>query len=102
MADDTTTEVRRDAAKSRYEVYLDGELAGVAEYVTRGIRIIFTHTEIDEAFGGHGLGSILVREALDDAVSRGATIVPVCPFVAAYVKKHHDWDASIEWPARRD
>ncbi|WP_439029781.1 GNAT family N-acetyltransferase [Gordonia terrae] len=66
---------------------------------------VFFHTEVDEAFGGRGLATILVREALDDARSRGLTIVGVCPLVAAFLKKHPEYadatapvtPAILEW-----
>ncbi len=81
--------------ESRFEIRLDGRLAGFAEYRTKpdgahpGL-LVLTHTEIDEAFEGRGLGSVLVRAALDTARERGVPVRPDCPFVRAYVARHPD------------
>jgi uncharacterized protein len=71
---------------SRYEVLLDGSVGGFAEYSLSEGRMVFTHTEV--AVEGKGLGSALVRYALEDASSRGLEIVPQCPFVKGYMAKH--------------
>jgi predicted GNAT family acetyltransferase len=79
--------------RSRFEIHVDGRLAGFAGYRTKqdgtGL-LVFTHTEIDDAYGGRGLGSVLVRAALDSARSRGLPVRPDCPFVRAYVARHPD------------
>ena len=77
-------------AEQRYELSVDGERVGMAEYLTDGERIVFTHTEVDPPEGRKGLGGRLVGFALDDARRRGLGVVPRCPFVAAYIKKHPD------------
>lgn len=87
-----TADVQNAPDRHRYEITQDGEFAGFAEYqLVRGDRIIFTHTEIDPAFGGQGLGSVLVGVALGDARQRGLQIVPICPFVAKYVHEHPEF-----------
>ena len=58
------------------------------------------HTEIDPAFEGHGLGSHLAAGALDDARQRGLTVVPLCPFVTAYLRRHHEQLDVVEEPYR--
>jgi predicted GNAT family acetyltransferase len=90
--------VTRDVGGHRYTISVDGEPAGFTEYADRGDQRIFVHTVVDDAFSGQGLGSVLARFALDDTRSAGKTIVPVCPFIAAYVARHHDWDAVIAKP----
>jgi predicted GNAT family acetyltransferase len=86
------TEVRNDPAQHRYEVLEDGELAGFAAYQeVAGGRIVFTHTEVDPKFEGQGLGTVLVKGALDDARDREQLIVPICPFVAKYVHRHPEY-----------
>jgi predicted GNAT family acetyltransferase len=86
------SEIRNDPAQHRYEVLEDGVVAGFAEYMeVRGDRIVFTHTEVDPAFGGRGLGSVLVAGALEDARDRALAIVPICPFVAKYVHAHPEF-----------
>lgn len=75
-------------AQSRYEITVDGALAGFARYVRKGGRLIFVHTEIDPAFGGKGLGSKLAAAALADARARSLPVVPLCPFIASYIERH--------------
>jgi predicted GNAT family acetyltransferase len=72
----------------RYEAWLGDRLAGKAEYRIAGERVIFFHTEIDPAFEGHGVGSRLAREALDDVRARGLRVTPKCPFIAAWIARH--------------
>lgn len=74
--------------KHRFEADLgDGSLA-IAEYDLEPGKIIFTHTEVPAAHGGHGIGTALIRFALKAARERGLLVVPLCPFFAAYIKKH--------------
>jgi len=84
-----TTEVRR--REHDYEITVDGEHAGVAEFEERPGVVVFTHTVIDEAFGGRGLGSQLVRAGLDDVRARGLKVKPVCPFTRSWIEKHPDY-----------
>lgn len=88
--------VRDDADHSRYVVEVDGRLAGLADYELHGHRQVFVHTEIRDAFEGRGLGSILAREALADVVSKGRTIVPICPFIAGWISRHPDFNDSVD------
>jgi len=85
-----STEVSDQPEKSRYEIRVDGELAGFAEYQLRGDHITFTHTEMDDAYEGQGLGSKLSRAALDGARDAGLAVHPECSFIARYVKRHPD------------
>jgi uncharacterized protein len=78
-------------ARSRFEVHVDGALAGFAQYLRRPGVIAFTHTEIDPGFEGHGLGSRLARTALDAARSEGAAVLPFCPFVRGYIAGHREY-----------
>ena len=71
-----------DPDQDRFEIRVDGVEAGHAEYVRKGDLVIFTHTEIDDAFEGRGLGSKLARGALDAVRATGDPIVPLCPFIA--------------------
>ncbi len=77
-------------ARSRYEARLDGELVGHADYRIDGGRVTITHTEVDPAQGGRGIGSELVRRVLLDVASRELELVPQCPFVADYLRRHPD------------
>ena len=89
----------RDEERRRYELLLDGELAGYAEYrIPRPGRIVFIHTVVLPGHEGQGLGSALAKHVLDDAVARGERIVPRCPFIAAYLRRHEGYEASVDWP----
>ncbi|MDH2428814.1 GNAT family N-acetyltransferase [Sphaerisporangium sp. TRM90804] len=87
-----------NADASRYEVTVDGRLAGFADYRRKPGKLVITHTEIDDEFEGRGLGSRLVRGALDGAREAGVHVVPLCPFVARYVEKHPEY-ADLITPA---
>lgn len=84
-------QVVNNADAGKYEISLDGEPAGFAEYRLRDGRVIFTHTEVDSAFEGHGIGSTLARGALDDVRERGLYAVPLCPFIAEYIERHPEY-----------
>jgi len=86
--DRTGVEVRDNRAQARYEIWSGGKLAGFAQYRLEPGRITFVHTEIDPEHEGAGLGSRLASAALDDARARQLAIVPVCPFIAEYIRGH--------------
>jgi predicted GNAT family acetyltransferase len=80
--------VSNNRQRLRYEISVDGELAGFAQYRDRaGVRT-FVHTEIDERFEGRGLASSLIRNALADVRAHGRTIAVECPFVGSYLARH--------------
>jgi len=81
-------EVTDNGPEHRFEIRTGGELAGFAAYGRRGERIVFTHTEIDDAFEGRGLGSELIGAALAQAKEAHQRVVPLCPFVASYIERH--------------
>lgn len=80
--------VTDNRAQSRFEMHLDDALAGIAEYQLHGDHITFTHTEIDDAYEGDGLGSKLAKHALDAAREAGLAVLPACAFIARYIKRH--------------
>lgn len=90
--------VVRNAEQHRYELWLGDRLAGFAQYRERADRTIFVHTVIDEAFEGRGLGTVLADAALADVVQHGRTIVPLCPFIARYLRKTSNYAANVQWP----
>lgn len=84
--------VRDNPDESRFEAWLDGELAGYSAYELTDDVITFTHTEVDDAFEGHGVGSTLVRASLDQVRADGVRRVrPLCPFVRAWIDHHPDY-----------
>ena len=78
-------------AQHRYEAALDGKLAAYAEYNLLTDAIMFTHTEVLSAFEGKGVGSTLAKHVLDDARARKLHVIPVCQFIAGYIRKHRDY-----------
>lgn len=86
-----STEISDNAEQSRYEIRLDGDLAGFAEYERGEGALVFTHTEVDSAFEGKGLGSALARGALDDVRSKGLSVVPLCPFIKKWIHRNPDY-----------
>ncbi|WNM25417.1 GNAT family N-acetyltransferase [Demequina capsici] len=99
MADspaDRSVTVTRADERSRYEIHVDGALAGFTEYRDEASRIVFTHTEVDDAYQGQGLASALVEAAVTDAASRDLVIVPLCPYTARWLDRHEVSGARIE------
>ncbi|MEU2441780.1 GNAT family N-acetyltransferase [Streptomyces rubradiris] len=88
-----TPAVERVDDRHRYEIRVGGRRAGLTAYRDHGGQRVFFHTEIDGAYAGRGLASRLIRAALDDARASGLRIVPMCPFVAAFLSKHDDYEA---------
>ncbi|AVH60600.1 MULTISPECIES: GNAT family N-acetyltransferase [Streptomyces] len=92
MTQQAAAPVVEDAAdRHRYEIHVDGELAGFTAYRDHGDQRVFYLTKIDDSFAGQGLASVLVREALTDVRAAGKHIVPVCPYVAKYLGKHEEF-----------
>jgi uncharacterized protein len=91
VSDAPTITVGDIPERERYEVLVDGELAGFATYKARPEQITFKHTEIDDRFEGQGLASRLISFALDDARARGLAVLPFCPFVRAYIQRHREY-----------
>jgi len=89
--------------EQRYELLVGGEPAGEIVYRDRGGNVLaFLHTEVYPHLQRKGLGTALVAGALDDARSRGLHVVPICPFVDAYVRRHPEYgDLVVADPARR-
>ncbi|WP_185995536.1 GNAT family N-acetyltransferase [Nocardioides campestrisoli] len=92
MSEETQqAQVRDNPDESRYEVHLDGELAGFAEYEFDDKLVDFTHTEVFEQFSGKGLAQQLAAESLDDVRSRGLQALPHCAFYAKYLAKNPEY-----------
>jgi predicted GNAT family acetyltransferase len=84
----TVTDAPED---SRYEIRDGDRLLGVAAYQRRGDQVVFTHTEVESDAGYSGLGSTLVRAALDDVRGNGGTVVPMCSFVRGWIERHPEY-----------
>ena len=83
-------EVHNNPFEGRYEIRLDRRTAGFTAYKSRPNLIAFLHTEVDPSLEGHGLGSRLVSSALDDARTRGLEVLPFCPFVNDFIRRHRE------------
>ena len=84
----------------RYEARADDRVLGLAAYQRQGDQVVFTHTEVDPDAEGGGVGSTLVRGALDDVRARGLRAVPRCSFVRAWIDRHPDYADLVADPER--
>ena len=80
--------------KKRFEVVVDAHTA-VAEYILTKDRIIFTHTEVPKALEGNGIGAALASTGLNHAKEQGLKVMPLCPFIASYIRKHPEYRALL-------
>jgi predicted GNAT family acetyltransferase len=83
--------ITHNADKQRYEIEVDGILAGYTQAIEDGDVVTFPHTVIFDQFEGQGLASQLVAEALDDIRVRDKKVVATCPYVARFIGKHQDY-----------
>jgi predicted GNAT family acetyltransferase len=90
-------EVRKNEEAGRYEATVDG-LTAELTYRMRGDRLVLPHTGVPVAIEGRGIGSALVKAAVEDAIRRDLTIVPVCPFVRAWLERHPGHGARVDGP----
>ncbi|WP_332665742.1 GNAT family N-acetyltransferase [Aeromicrobium sp.] len=86
-----TTTVVDNPASSRFEITVDGELAGFLDYRKDGDEYAIPHTRIYTRYEGHGLGTELVSEALSEIAARGGTVLPYCPFVPKVIRDHPEF-----------
>lgn len=84
----TGQSVRDDPARRRFEIVVDGEVAGFIVYRVDGGVLTMVHTEVAPSRQGGGVGTALVAGALDDVRARGLSVRPACSFVAAYIREH--------------
>ncbi len=93
MSPDTTTDVQvvDNPDAQRFEARLGGRVVGFSQYRRVEDRVVFIHTEVDPAVEGRGVGSRLVAGALDDVRGRGLRVTAQCPFVAAFIARHREY-----------
>jgi uncharacterized protein len=84
-------EVQRDDARHIYIAHVGGEQAVIAYREAGPDTLDFQHTEVAKPLQGKGMGDELVRQALDDVRERGLKVIPTCPFVAAYIRRHPEY-----------
>ena len=74
----------------QYELSVEGPKPRI-EYILARNNIYLTHTEVPKSLQGQGIASKMVSMALKDIRSRNLTLIPMCPFVAMYIKRHPEW-----------
>ena len=79
----------------------DDQVAAYSEYNVLKGALLFTHTEVLPEYEGRGLGSKLAAFALDEARRRGVHVIPVCPFIAAFLRKHPEYHDLVTEESRR-
>ena len=89
------TDVRNNAHRHRFELETDGELSVVVYENVDDKTLALSHTEVDPSLEGHGVGSKLVEGVLEYAEEHELKIVPLCPFVGTYLKRHPDWNRIV-------
>ena len=91
-ADKTGAQTTVSAEDGRYTIAVEGKPVALADFADRGNQRVFYHTETDPEFGGRGLATILVEEALNATRAEGKRVVPVCSMVVTVLKKHPEFD----------
>ena len=92
--DKNNLEVINNADKKRFEVAVEGKVA-FAEYMLAGKQFVLTHTEVPEALEGQGIGSLLAKAALGHAREHELKVLPICPFMAAYIRRHPEYQPLV-------
>lgn len=93
---------RDDRSAQRYEAVVEGRVVGHADYRLQDDTLRFTHTEVLPQHQGRGLASQLVKFALDGLRARGLQGVPLCAFVAAFVRRHREYVELVPDANRRE
>ncbi|SDZ33599.1 hypothetical protein SAMN05444365_110123 [Micromonospora pattaloongensis] len=88
--------VEDNPARRRFEILVDGSLAGFASYELRQDTVIFLHTEVDAARQGQGIGTNLAQGALEQVRERGERVIPRCPFIAGYIERNPHYADLLE------
>ena len=98
--------IERNDAAERYELTLDGERVGFAQYRATPGRIVFTHTVVEPEHEGQGIAGSLARELYGMAAREGVVVAPLCPYVVKWAERHPDeapaadpalLNAAVEW-----
>ena len=86
-----TTSIHDNAEETRFEITVDGELAGYVDYTREGDEYALPHTRVFSQFEGRGIGGQLITGALTEIASRGGSVLPFCPFVNGYISRHPEY-----------
>jgi predicted GNAT family acetyltransferase len=88
--------------KSRYELHVGDDVAGIVAYRIRGQAVDLLHTEVSPGFQGGGLASKLAQASLDDARARHMAVLPTCPYIRSWIRKHPDYADLVPADLRDD
>jgi predicted GNAT family acetyltransferase len=97
---DVEFEITRNDERARYEVRSGDDLLGFAMYREEPGRVVFTHTVVKPEHEGQGIGTELARHVVEATIADGLTIVPECPFIAAFLEEHPEYAGSVQAPVR--
>ena len=81
--------------RKQYEIHIDNYIPRIEYIKAKGDKIFLTHTEVPRQLEGKGIGNALVKHVLEDIKLKGLTLVPLCPFVAMYIKRHPEWKSLV-------
>jgi predicted GNAT family acetyltransferase len=93
-----TTDVACNTELGRYEVTVDGEVGGFADFRIVGDTVVLPHTVVDPARRGQGLAAVLIRFALDDIARSGRHVIASCSYVADFIDRHPDYAPLLARP----
>lgn len=100
LTDKTGAPVDVTRGDGRFTIAVEGKPVGLTEFADFGDLRVFPHTEVDEAYGGRGLGTLVIEQALAQTRAEGMRIVPVCPMVQAFTDEHPEYAAVVAKPTR--
>jgi len=80
----------RNLARQRFELPIGDQIAFI-DYVARGDVLVLTHAEVPAALNGQGIGGRLVQQTLDVLRAEGVRVIPGCPFIAVWIRRHPDY-----------
>jgi predicted GNAT family acetyltransferase len=83
-------DIQRNDEENRFEAIVNGKVAFVSYEISDGSINLF-HTEVPPEFEGEGIGGELVKTAIEYARAQGLSVIPTCPFAAAYIRRHREY-----------
>lgn len=86
--------ITENKEKNRFETEVDGKIA-IIEYNRKKDKIYLIHTEVPPEMEGKGIASSLVKQVLQQIKDEGLYVIPRCPFIAAYIKRHPEWNEIV-------
>lgn len=93
--------IQNQPEKQRYEAVLNGQVVGFAEYRPLKEAVMFTHTEVNQNMEGQGVASALIRQALEQTRTDHKWVIPMCPFVVAFIQRHPEYLDTVKPEDRR-